>query len=138
MVQPILQCASGDIGLTRPSNNAEGLFIMNEDASSGKLTKLHTEEAIESVWDTTSTVLGKAGIALDWGSCWYMHIKNEARTVLLVTVNFVLYKHEYYKLEPTQNLLFATSKHSTKKEHIILVRMAVTEQYVGHKRHPGH
>ena len=65
MVQPILQCASGDIGLTRPSNNAEGLFIMNEDASSGKLTKLHTEEAIESVWDTTSSVLDKAGIALD-------------------------------------------------------------------------
>lgn len=65
MVQPILQCASGDIGLTRPSNNAEGLFIMNEDASSGKLTKLHTEEAIESIWDTTSSVLGKAGIALD-------------------------------------------------------------------------
>ena len=38
---------------------------MNEDASSGKLTKLHTEEAIDSVWDTTSKVLGTADIALD-------------------------------------------------------------------------
>jgi NAD(P)-dependent dehydrogenase (short-subunit alcohol dehydrogenase family) len=69
MVEPILQCASGDIGLVRPSSTAQGLFIMNEDATSGKLTKLHTEEAIESVWDTAGKVLGKAGIALDDGTC---------------------------------------------------------------------
>lgn len=65
MVQPILKCKSGNIELVRPSSDDQGLFIMNEDASSGKLTKLHTEEAIDSVWETTSTVLGKAGIVLD-------------------------------------------------------------------------
>ena len=68
MVQPILQCASGDIGLTRPSSNDQGLFIMNDDATSGKLTKIHSEEAIESVWNTTNKVLEKAGIALE-GTC---------------------------------------------------------------------
>lgn len=65
MVQPVLQCTTGSIELVRPSNDDQGVFIMNEDASSGKLTKLHTEEAIDSVWDTTRTVLGKAGIVLD-------------------------------------------------------------------------
>lgn len=65
MVQPILQCSSGKIGLTRPGSNVQGLFIMNEDASSGKFTKLHTGEAVESVWDSTNQVLKKAGIALD-------------------------------------------------------------------------
>ena len=62
MVKPILQCASGNIQLTRPNNNNDGLFIMKEDASSGKFTKLHNEEAMESVWNTTKTVLGRAGI----------------------------------------------------------------------------
>mmetsp|Transcript_19093 Transcript_19093/g.27188 ORF Transcript_19093/g.27188 Transcript_19093/m.27188 type:complete len:312 (-) Transcript_19093:1935-2870(-) len=65
MVQPILQCTSGNIDLVGPGSDGQGVFIMNEDASSGKLTRLHTEDAIESVWDTTSTVLGKAGIVLD-------------------------------------------------------------------------
>lgn len=65
MVQPILQCASGKIGLERPSSDCQGLFIMNEDASSGKFTKLHNDEAMDSVWATTDTVLKKAGIALD-------------------------------------------------------------------------
>ena len=65
MVQPILQCASGKIELKRPNNNIDGLFIMNEDATSGNLTKLHTEESIETVYQTTKTVLGKAGIALE-------------------------------------------------------------------------
>jgi NAD(P)-dependent dehydrogenase (short-subunit alcohol dehydrogenase family) len=65
MVKPVLQCASGNIQLTRPNNNDDGLFIMKEDATSGKFTKLHNEEAMESVWNTTKTVLGRAGIVLD-------------------------------------------------------------------------
>ena len=65
LVKPILQCASGNIQLTRPNNNNDGLFIMKEDASSGKFTKLHNEEAMKSVWNTTKTVLGRAGIVLD-------------------------------------------------------------------------
>ena len=38
---------------------------MNEDGTSGKLTKGHTVEALESVWSATKDVLGRAGITLD-------------------------------------------------------------------------
>lgn len=38
---------------------------MNEDATSGKFTKGHTDEAMESVWKTTIRVLDKSGIELD-------------------------------------------------------------------------
>ena len=68
MVRPILGASSGDgIGLDLPAQTTgkEGLYIMNEDATSGKLTKGHTDEAMESVWKTTIRVLDKSGIELD-------------------------------------------------------------------------
>ena len=69
MVRPILGAASsGDgIGLDLPAQTTgkEGLYIMNEDATSGKLTKGHTDEAMESVWKTTIRVLDNSGIELD-------------------------------------------------------------------------
>ncbi|KAL7525615.1 hypothetical protein ACHAXR_001079 [Thalassiosira sp. AJA248-18] len=65
MAKPILDCAKGEIGLEFPDEEKEkGLYIMKEDATSGKLTKGHTAEAMESVWDTTKDVLGRAGIEL--------------------------------------------------------------------------
>ena len=63
MVQPILQAGLGDMTLKRPDGAEKGLFIMNEDATGGKLSKGHTEEAMESVWGTTKEVLSRAGIS---------------------------------------------------------------------------
>ena len=51
--------------MSRPNGGESGLFIMNEDATSGKLSKGHTEEAMSSVWNRTRDVLGRAGIELD-------------------------------------------------------------------------
>ncbi|KAL7486107.1 hypothetical protein ACHAW6_011704 [Cyclotella cf. meneghiniana] len=65
MVQPILQCSRGEFALKRPNGAGKGLFIMNEDGTSGKLTKGHTVEAMNSVWGTTKDVLSKAGISLE-------------------------------------------------------------------------
>jgi NAD(P)-dependent dehydrogenase (short-subunit alcohol dehydrogenase family) len=65
MVKPILQCEIGDIQLSRPNGGESGLFIMNEDATSGKLSKGHNEEAMSSVWNSTRDVLGRSGIGLD-------------------------------------------------------------------------
>mmetsp|Transcript_8077 Transcript_8077/g.14148 ORF Transcript_8077/g.14148 Transcript_8077/m.14148 type:complete len:332 (-) Transcript_8077:225-1220(-) len=73
MVRPILQCAKGSIALDLPMQPEEsslqssknGLYILNEDATSGKLTKGHTVEAMDSVWDTTKDVLGRAGVDLN-------------------------------------------------------------------------
>lgn len=70
MVRPILACAKGGIDLELPmrpgatERPGKGLYIMKEDGSSGKLTKGHTVEAMEGVWDTTTSVLGRAGIEL--------------------------------------------------------------------------
>ena len=69
MVQPILQCSTGKIGLDLPSSNLgnekRGVYIMDQDATNGKLSKGHTAEALESVWNTTKDVLGRAGIDLE-------------------------------------------------------------------------
>jgi len=62
MVQPIVECSSGKISLENEVKN--GLYIMKEDGSSGKLTKGHTKEAMDSVWESTKDVLGRAGIHL--------------------------------------------------------------------------
>jgi NAD(P)-dependent dehydrogenase (short-subunit alcohol dehydrogenase family) len=64
MVRPILKCADGEMSLKRPGGGEKGLFIMNEDATSGKFTKSHTADAMSSVWGTTKDVLSKAGISL--------------------------------------------------------------------------
>ena len=64
MVNPILACVSGEMKMTRPNGAMEGLFIMKEDATGGKLTKDHSPEAMESAWNTTKSVLKKAGIDL--------------------------------------------------------------------------
>ena len=65
MVQPILQCADGDIGLSKPELGSHGLFIMNEKANSGSLTKEHSDDAIESAWKATQDVLSRSGIKLE-------------------------------------------------------------------------
>jgi NAD(P)-dependent dehydrogenase (short-subunit alcohol dehydrogenase family) len=73
MVGPILRCGHWDIGLELSSlgggggKNAtagRGVYIMKEDGTSGKLTKVHTVEAMDAVWGTTRDVLGRAGIEL--------------------------------------------------------------------------
>eukprot|EP00579_Thalassiosira_antarctica_P000142 CAMPEP_0201869250 /NCGR_PEP_ID=MMETSP0902-20130614/2832_1 /ASSEMBLY_ACC=CAM_ASM_000551 /TAXON_ID=420261 /ORGANISM="Thalassiosira antarctica, Strain CCMP982" /LENGTH=321 /DNA_ID=CAMNT_0048394721 /DNA_START=67 /DNA_END=1028 /DNA_ORIENTATION=+ len=67
MVRPILQCADGKIALNLPEQPGSspqpnrGLYIMKQDGTSGKLTKDHTVEAMDSVWGTTKDVLGRAG-----------------------------------------------------------------------------
>ena len=76
MVGPILRGAHGEGGLglapparragdAAPSSDQGGLYVMNEDGTSGTLSKGHTEEAMESVWGTTKDVLGRAGIDLN-------------------------------------------------------------------------
>jgi hypothetical protein len=81
MVGPILRCGAGeDIGLTLPSRGGgrvadatadggrgggRGVYILNEDGTSGRLTRGHTPEAMEAVWRTTKDVLGRVGIVLD-------------------------------------------------------------------------
>ena len=65
MMRPILQCSNGEIELEIPNTEKKGLYIMNEDATSGKLSKGHTEEAMASVWNTTKDVLGRAGITVE-------------------------------------------------------------------------
>lgn len=65
MVKPILQCTSGQIDLKRPNNGESGMFIMREDATAGVFTKLHTDDAKDSVWRITKEVLKKADIMLD-------------------------------------------------------------------------
>jgi len=65
MVDPILKSAVGESLLNRPSNNDKGIFIMNQDASAGSLTKEHTVDALNSVLNTTVTVLKRASIYVD-------------------------------------------------------------------------
>ena len=71
MVRPILQCADGKIALNLPEQPGSspqpnrGLYIMKQDGTSGKLTKDHTVEAMDSVWGTTKDVLGRAGVDLE-------------------------------------------------------------------------
>mmetsp|Transcript_5764 Transcript_5764/g.12324 ORF Transcript_5764/g.12324 Transcript_5764/m.12324 type:complete len:318 (-) Transcript_5764:2051-3004(-) len=66
MVDPILASASGDkLKMERPNGATEGLFIMKEDATGGKLTKAHTSDAMNSVWNSTKDVLKRAGIDLE-------------------------------------------------------------------------
>lgn len=70
MVKPILQCSAGSIGLDLParpegSSAGRGLYIMTEEGKSGKITAEHTADAMDSVWDSTKDVLGRAGIQLE-------------------------------------------------------------------------
>lgn len=62
MCDPIVKSASGTI--TRESQEP-GLFILNEDATEGTLTKGHTKEAMETVWKFTTDILGKVGIDIN-------------------------------------------------------------------------
>jgi NAD(P)-dependent dehydrogenase (short-subunit alcohol dehydrogenase family) len=41
------------------------IFILNKDATEGKLTKAHTKEAMDTVWNLTADVLGKVGIDIN-------------------------------------------------------------------------
>lgn len=66
MVGPILDSANGNkLKMERPNGATEGLFIMKENATGGKLTKAHTSDAINSVWNSTKDVLKRAGIDLE-------------------------------------------------------------------------
>ncbi|KAL7534651.1 hypothetical protein ACHAWF_004906 [Thalassiosira exigua] len=72
MVRPMLQCADGGLELEPPPRPAgstaeprRGLYVMKEDGTGGKLTKGHTEEAMDAVWSSTEDVLGRAGIVLE-------------------------------------------------------------------------
>lgn len=65
MIRPVLQCVDGEMEMKRPHGDESGVFIMNEDATGGKLSKGHTVEAVESVWSVTKDVLGRAGIVVD-------------------------------------------------------------------------
>ena len=64
MVDPILKSAVGETLFNRP-NDDKGIFIMNQDASAGSLTKGHTSDALNSVWNTTVDVLKRAGIFVE-------------------------------------------------------------------------
>lgn len=59
MCAPIIKSTNGSISDGEKKN---GVFILNQDATEGKLTKGHTQEAIDAVWKTTATVLSKVGI----------------------------------------------------------------------------
>uniref|UniRef100_A0A7S2HP88 Protochlorophyllide reductase n=1 Tax=Helicotheca tamesis TaxID=374047 RepID=A0A7S2HP88_9STRA len=65
MADPILKAAAGKPMMERPGGSMEGVFIMDQHAAAGSLTKQHTEDALESVWKTAKEVLGRAGINLD-------------------------------------------------------------------------
>eukprot|EP00566_Odontella_aurita_P018650 CAMPEP_0113527464 /NCGR_PEP_ID=MMETSP0015_2-20120614/1309_1 /TAXON_ID=2838 /ORGANISM="Odontella" /LENGTH=323 /DNA_ID=CAMNT_0000425899 /DNA_START=13 /DNA_END=984 /DNA_ORIENTATION=- /assembly_acc=CAM_ASM_000160 len=65
MCQPALRSAAGEPLMERPDGASEGVFIMNEDATPGKLTKGHTSDAVQSVWDTTADVLKKSSIDIN-------------------------------------------------------------------------
>jgi len=66
MVDPILRSAAGEkTMLNHPIKDgveSNGIYIMNQDASTGSLTKEHTKDALDSVWKTTVNVLKRAGI----------------------------------------------------------------------------
>lgn len=69
MVDPLLRSAAGEKTiLDRPTKNGvenNGIFIMNQDASTGSLTKEHTSDALDAVWKTTVSVLKRAGINVE-------------------------------------------------------------------------
>ena len=57
---------------------------MKDDASTGKLTKGHNDDAIESCWKTTKDVLHRSGIELEEQNLMY----NSEDTCLLYNVVF--------------------------------------------------
>ncbi len=62
MCDPIIKSTSGPIV---KEGEEPRLFILNEDATEGKLTKAHTKEAMDTVWNFTAEVLGKVGIDIN-------------------------------------------------------------------------
>ena len=62
MCDPIMKSVS-DTAVTK--DKEKGIFIMNQDATEGKLTKAHTNEAMEKVWNVTAEVLQKVGIDIN-------------------------------------------------------------------------
>lgn len=68
MVDPIIKASAqgGSLGgLRPPSDDGMGVYIMNEDSTSGNLTMEHTQNVVQSVWKTTVDVLKRAGIHLE-------------------------------------------------------------------------
>jgi len=60
MCDPIVKSATQKLQRAR-----EGVYILNEDATEGILTKEHTKEATETVWNFTADILGKVGIDIN-------------------------------------------------------------------------
>eukprot|EP00957_Ditylum_brightwellii_P178272 13577851-Ditylum_brightwellii.AAC.1 len=66
MMDPILRGNAGDDLKMKPATDGDnGIYIMKEDSTGGKVTKDHTEDAMSSVWKTTCEVLKRAGIDLN-------------------------------------------------------------------------
>jgi hypothetical protein len=62
MVDPIIRSQAGETMIERPGN---GVYIMKDDAKAGKLTNLHTDDAVNTIWKITAGVLGRVGIDID-------------------------------------------------------------------------
>lgn len=62
MVDPIIKSQKGEPMIDRPG---KGVFIMKEDASPGKLTSLHTDDAVNTIWKITAEVLGRVGVDIE-------------------------------------------------------------------------
>lgn len=65
MVDPIIRSAAGEQMFGRPDGAKDGIYIMNDDATAGKLTKEHAADALDTVWKTSVDVLKRAGIDID-------------------------------------------------------------------------
>jgi NAD(P)-dependent dehydrogenase (short-subunit alcohol dehydrogenase family) len=62
MCDPILKSTHETIAR---QNKDPSVFILNEDATEGKLTKEHTKEAMDTIWKVTAEILGKVGIDIN-------------------------------------------------------------------------
>jgi len=66
MCDPIMRSVNDNSNISSSQEGKEpGLYILNEDATEGKVTEVHTKEAMETVWNFTAEILGKAGIDIN-------------------------------------------------------------------------
>lgn len=64
MLSPtVFASANGEISLDRQVDG--GVYIMNSNGKSGKLTNMHTKEARDFVWDVTAGVMKRSGFDVD-------------------------------------------------------------------------
>lgn len=60
MCDPIVKSTTQEL-----ERAGEGVYILNEYATEGKLTKEHTKDAMETVWNFSADILGKVGIDIN-------------------------------------------------------------------------